>query len=161
VEVDDAFAAFYRLHVKGLIAFLVNQGASVSDAADIVQAAMEKLYQRWTEIEHHRAWAYRVASRDLVRKFSDARESPVGEVPESSSLLPHPNSMSEWESQYDALRVLRMLPPRQRQIMAWTLSDFTPAEISEQLGLSPEAVRASLKKARQAATALVRRWEEE
>uniref|UniRef100_UPI000996FAC3 RNA polymerase sigma factor n=1 Tax=Streptomyces flavovirens TaxID=52258 RepID=UPI000996FAC3 len=159
--VDARFADFYRLHVKTLVAFLINQGASVSDAADIVQATMEKLYRRWTEIEHHRAWAYKVASRELNRKFSDARERPVEEVPEPSSLLPNTGAISEWESRYDALRVLRELPPRQRQIMAWTLSDFTPAEIASQLSLTPEAVRASLKKARQTATALVRGWEEE
>ncbi|MFE4778050.1 sigma-70 family RNA polymerase sigma factor [Streptomyces sp. NPDC056713] len=158
--VDEEFAAFYRLHVKRLIAFLINQNASLNDAADIAQATMEKLYQRWNDIEHHKAWVYKVASRELIRKFSDARESPVEEIPESSSLLPDSGGVSEWESQYDALRVLRILPPRQRQIMAWTLSDFTPAEIAEQLGLSSEAVRASLKKARQAATALVREWEE-
>ncbi|MEB8342118.1 RNA polymerase sigma factor [Streptomyces endophyticus] len=171
--VDEEFAAFYRLHVKrlvaflinqnaslSLVAFLINQNASLSDAADIAQATMEKLYQRWSEIGHHRAWAYKVASRELIRKFSDTRESPVEELPEPSSLLPRPDGVSEWESRYDALRVLRTLPPRQRQILAWTLSDFTPAEISQQLGLSCEAVRASLKKARQTATALVREWEE-
>ncbi|MFF4902852.1 sigma factor-like helix-turn-helix DNA-binding protein [Streptomyces sp. NPDC001068] len=51
-------------------------------------------------------------------------------------------------------------PARQRQVLAWTLSEFTPAEIAEQLNMTPEAVRASLKKARRAATKCVREWEE-
>ncbi|WP_079185816.1 sigma-70 family RNA polymerase sigma factor [Streptomyces sp. NBRC 110465] len=160
-NIKDDFSSFYRQHVKALVAFLINQGASVSDASDIAQMTMEKLYQRWADIEYHKAWAYKVASRELIRKFADVRESPVEEVPEPSSLLPDPASMSEWESRHYALRVLQVLPPRQRQIMAWTLSDFTPGEIAEQLSLSPEAVRASLKKARRTATALVRGWEEE
>ncbi|MEU3795758.1 sigma-70 family RNA polymerase sigma factor [Streptomyces fructofermentans] len=158
--VDEEFANFYRMHVKILIAFLIKQNASLNDAADIAQSSMEKLYGRWGEVEYPKAWVYKVASRELIRKLVDARENPVREVPESSSLLPG-GGMDEWESRHEAMRVLRMLPPRQRQIMAWTLSDFTPAEIAEQLNLSCEAVRASLRKARQAATALVRKGEEE
>ncbi|GHB71117.1 hypothetical protein GCM10010331_68680 [Streptomyces xanthochromogenes] len=80
-----------------LVAFLVNQGANVADAADIAQQSMMKAYQRWDEIQHPRPWVFRVASHDLVRKFSDVREEPVEEVPEPISLLPRPDDAAEWE----------------------------------------------------------------
>ena len=37
----------------------------------------------------------------------------------------------------DTITELDGLPARQRQIMAWTLSGFTPAEIAPELGLTP------------------------
>ncbi|GGR46147.1 sigma factor-like helix-turn-helix DNA-binding protein [Streptomyces netropsis] len=53
------------------------------------------------------------------------------------------------------------LPYRQRQILAWTLSGYTPSEIAQQLELTPEAVRASLKKARRTLAEYIRQGEEE
>jgi RNA polymerase sigma-70 factor (ECF subfamily) len=158
--VDQEFSAFYRSTVRMLVAFLVNHGANVADAADIAQATMVKAYQRWDEIQHPRPWVYTVASRALVRKISDVREDLVEEVPEPTSLLPRPDEVGEWECRQEALRVLEGLPARQRQVLAWTFSGFTPSEIAEQLHISPEAVRASLKKARRTATEQFRRREE-
>ncbi|MFF8868036.1 sigma-70 family RNA polymerase sigma factor [Streptomyces sp. NPDC015139] len=157
---DEEFSAFYRETVRMLIGFLINQGASLADASDISQTAMASAYQRWSEINNHRSWVFTVAARALVRKIADVREDPVDEIPEPTSLTPRPDAVIEWECQHYALSVIRNLPARQRQVLAWTLSDFTPVEIAEQLGMSPEAVRASLKKARRAATARIREWEE-
>ncbi|MGS2648340.1 sigma factor-like helix-turn-helix DNA-binding protein [Streptosporangium sp. G12] len=42
------------------------------------------------------------------------------------------------------METLRSLPPRQRQILAWTMSDFTPSEIAELLGVTPNTVSANL-----------------
>ncbi|QUI29459.1 sigma-70 family RNA polymerase sigma factor [Streptomyces alfalfae] len=159
--VNEQFSAFYRQNIEMLVGFLINQGSTLTDASDIAQTTMIKVFQRWSEIEHHKAWAYTVASRELIRKLSDVRESPVDQLPESSSLQPETDGVAEWEARHDALRLLSFLPPRQRQIMSWTLSGFTPGEIAEQLGLSSETVRGNLKKARRAATELVRGWEKE
>ncbi|MEU0054659.1 sigma-70 family RNA polymerase sigma factor [Streptomyces sp. NPDC006309] len=157
---DEEFSIFYRETIRMLIGFLINQGASLADASDIAQTTMTAAYQRWSGINNHRSWVFTVAARALVRKIADVRENPVDEIPEPSSLTPRPDAMIEWELRHYALSIIRNLPARQRQVLAWTLSDFTPAEIAEQLGMSPEAVRASLKKARRAATTRIREWEE-
>ncbi|GGU44401.1 RNA polymerase sigma factor [Streptomyces violascens] len=146
--------------MRKLVAFLVNQGANVADAADIAQASMIKAYQRWGEIQHPKPWVYTVAARALVRKISEVREDLFEEVPEPTSLFPRPDAVGEWECQQEALRVLDGLPIRQRQVLAWTYSGFTPSEIAQQIGMNPEAVRASLKKARRAAAEKVRQCEE-
>ncbi|MFG2074585.1 sigma-70 family RNA polymerase sigma factor, partial [Nonomuraea maritima] len=52
----------------------------------------------------------------------------------------------------DLLQILTSLPIRQRQILAWTFAGYTPSEIADQLQMTPEAVRSSLKKARRAAS---------
>ncbi|WP_455410064.1 sigma-70 family RNA polymerase sigma factor [Streptomyces hiroshimensis] len=149
--VDEEFSSFYRSTVRKLIGFLMNHGADLPLAADIVQDVMIKAYERWADIDDPSAWAHKVASRALIRKVADIREDPVERIPEPTSLLPCPDAVAEWEVRHDMLRLLRNLPPRQRQVLAWTFAGRTPSEIAEQLGLTPEAVRASLKKARRAA----------
>jgi RNA polymerase sigma-70 factor (ECF subfamily) len=102
-----------------------------------------------------------VAWRAYIQRVAAVREEPVDPPPELTSLLLRPNAVTEWETWHDALQWMNALPPRQRQVLAWTISSFTPAEIAEQLGMTPEAVRASLKKARRAITRNIKQGEEE
>ncbi|MDV9171022.1 sigma-70 family RNA polymerase sigma factor [Streptomyces sp. W16] len=159
-SVNREFSAFYRSTIDRLIGFLIHQGASVPVAADIAQDAMTKAYRRWAEIEQPSAWLHTVASRALARRIADIREDSFEQVPEPTALLPRPEALAEWEEHQEILRVLRSLPPRQRQVLAWTLNGYSPAEIAEELRIAPEAVRASLKKARRTAATLVSREED-
>ncbi|MEU4098359.1 sigma-70 family RNA polymerase sigma factor [Streptomyces sp. NPDC026673] len=147
-RVEQEFTAFYCSTVKPLVGFLVNLGAPLPVAADIAQDTMLTAYRTWSAIRQPRAWAHSVASRALIRAIAEVREEPVDEVPEPTSLLPRPDAFAEWQARYDLLPLLRALPHRQRQVLAWSLSGFTPAETAEQLEIRPEAVRASLRKAR-------------
>lgn len=147
--VDAAFSAFYRRFVPTLVGFLLWQGARLPDATDIAQVAMSKAYRCWSTIREPEAWARRVASRELARHIANVEpEDPVGEIPEHSSLLRSLTNVSAWEQQYEVLRLLDLLPPRQRQVMAWTLDGYAPAEIAEELNITSEAVRSNLWKAR-------------
>ncbi|WP_331767827.1 sigma factor-like helix-turn-helix DNA-binding protein [Embleya sp. NBC_00896] len=51
-------------------------------------------------------------------------------------------------------------PPRQRQVLAWTLAGFTPSEIAQELGLTSDAVRANLMKGRRRAALYLKTREE-
>ncbi|GAA3087397.1 RNA polymerase sigma factor [Streptosporangium carneum] len=161
LAVDHEFSTFYRTTIRQLVVFLLSQGAELTVAADIAQDTMTKAYQRWTEIDQPKAWAYAVASRALIRKIVDILEDPCDQLPEPTSLLPHPDAAAEWEARHDTLRMLRNLPPRQRQILAWTLDGYTPTEIAEQLCITPNTVSANLKKARRAAAHYLKTREEE
>ncbi|MFC7650358.1 RNA polymerase sigma factor [Streptosporangium lutulentum] len=109
-----------------MVGFLVNQGAALPVATDIAQETMIKAYQRWGEINQPKAWVHTVASRALVRMVASAHEEPLEHVPEATALLPCDNAAAEWEAQHDTLGILRSLPHRQRQVLAWTLSGYTP-----------------------------------
>jgi RNA polymerase sigma-70 factor (ECF subfamily) len=146
---DVEFTAFYRATTKQLVAFLITQGAGLAEAADIVQNTMAKAYQNWHTIEHPRAWAHRVASRALIRHKLDARDTPVAEPPEPSPLL-RANDIELWERTHDIARALDELPPRQQQVMAWTLFGFHPTEIADELSMAPGTVRQNLLSARRA-----------
>ena len=159
-QADAEFSDFYRENIRPLTGFLINHGARVQIAADIAQETMTDAYRHWADITHPKAYVHKAASRALARKVASVEE-PVEEVPEPTSLLPRPDAIAEWEARHDALPLLRSLPPRQRQIMAWTLADFTPTDISDHLGLSAETVRANLKKARRAAATYLKAREEE
>ncbi|MFG2961580.1 RNA polymerase sigma factor [Streptomyces sp. NPDC048291] len=149
---DTEFSAFYQSNLSALVGFLVMNGASVHTAADIAQEAMTDAYHCWDGIDHPKPWVYRAVSRALARRIASV-ENLVEQVPEPTSLVPQSDAVTEWETGHDILPVLRRLPPRQRQVLAWTLYGFTPTDIAEQLGLSADAVRANLKKARRAAAA--------
>jgi RNA polymerase sigma factor (sigma-70 family) len=144
---EDAFVKFYRASVPRLVVFVRMLGASCEDAADIVQDTMILTYRRWGTINHPDAYARRVASRALIRRVTNAREIPSDRL-DGRPLLRPSAPIAEWEDRHEILRVMDLLPPRQRQVMAWSLDGYTPAQIADELKVTPEAVRASLRKAR-------------
>jgi len=110
---------------------------------------MAALYRSWPRVEHREAWARTVASRAYARQIARVEEDPVEAVPEQRSPLLHRDSDLDLLVEHDeVLRLLDLLPSRQRQVMAWTFDGHTPAEIAAVLKIEPGAVRASLHKAR-------------
>lgn len=140
------FAQFYRDTAKPLVAFLINQGATLHEAADLAQDTLTKAFQRWCGLEHPRAWVHTVAGRALIRLRLDEREIPADPLPPSPLL--RSGDIEHWELSFDIVRALGRLTDRQRQVMAWTLSGFTPAEIADALRLSGDVVRQHLMYAR-------------
>ncbi|MFG2807820.1 tetratricopeptide repeat protein, partial [Streptomyces massasporeus] len=154
LAIDQEFSHFYRQSIRGLVGFLMWQGASLEVAADISQDTMASLYRSWATIEHPRTWVRRMASRALVRHIASIEEMPIGRTPNMNPLLGRSNT-SEWEEGYKVLELLSQLPPRQRQILAWTLDGYTPDEISAELGVSVASLRSNLLKARRHLAALL------
>lgn len=143
-----SFKDFYREHTGKLVRFLICDGASVTDAAEIAQDVMTRLWESWTTVEYPKTWIRRVAERELVRRKAHAGERLVAEIPEESSILRDDVDIRAWEQRHDELKALDALPPRQRQILAWSLEGYTTVEIADLLQISASAVRANLLKAR-------------
>ena len=143
-----AFEQFYRTEIAALVGFLLYLGGSPADAADAAQAAMIEAFRGWATIRHPKAWVRTVASRAHFRRLARVEEVTTAEVAEPSPLLPRPSAIAEWEQRHEVLRLIRLLPPRQRQVMAWTFDGYTPTEIAEALELDPATVRQNLRKAR-------------
>ena len=154
----DAYVTFYREFIADLVAFLVWQGARLADAAELAQEAMVEAHRGWSAIEHPRAWAKRVASRKYARLIAQTEE-PL-EPANLSLLLPSTFDTSDWEERHEVLRLLNKLPPRQRQVMAWTYDGYAPAEIAAELNISSDAVRTNLTRARRALAAHLKLPEE-
>ena len=150
------FATFYRTFAPSLINFLIWHGASFELAADVAQETMRLAYGDWINIGFPRAWARRVAARELARRVSETDyEILTDRVPERPALLVDGADLSGESKRIMAL--IGQLPPRQRQVMAWTYDGYLPHEIAEEIGISPDAVRSNLRKARRSLIELVNR----
>jgi RNA polymerase sigma-70 factor (ECF subfamily) len=141
------YVVCYRREMHGLVWFVMSLGASAEEAADAAQSAFAAAFTAWETIRHPAAWLRRVAQRAYYRQ-AVSREIPVETAPD----LPGPLSVTATVEFHDEARevlaALAEFPARQRQVMAWYVDGFTPAEIARQLGADPAAVRQSLAKAR-------------
>lgn len=154
---NEQFEDFYRRFVLKLVGFLMWQGASAAVAADLAQEVMIKAFRRWQEIDRPEPWAFRVASRDLIRHLTRVEEEPFEQLPErGGSLVPRHDALAEWESRLELERLLEGLPQRQRQVLAWSVAGYGPTEIAQELAMDPRAVRSSLLKARRSVAARMR-----
>ncbi|MGW5142674.1 RNA polymerase sigma factor [Nocardia beijingensis] len=145
----EEFSAFYRTNVATLVGFLMTQGARAAEATDIVQETMIKLWKSWSTIESPLAWARVVAGRELVRRLATIEEDHIDDS-EHSALLGTASDIDDWVQRNDYQRALAVLPPRQRQVLVWTMEGYTPTEIASQLQLNPATIRSNLRKARRA-----------
>ena len=136
---------FYEREMPRLVLFVtVGTGLDVHAAADVAQAAFEKALPRWSTLRNPRAWLYRVAQREaLARCEAVRREVPVDVVPDRPDQLSAALAAELRAEQLEVMTHLRGLPPKQRQVMTWTLAGFRDAEIADALGLSAAAVKQS------------------
>jgi RNA polymerase sigma factor (sigma-70 family) len=151
-ETGLTFPDFYRSTTSGLVAFLMWLGAGAEEAADVAQETMTRAWQNWEGIRYPRTWVRIVASREYCRRIATCHDEPTAEIP--AQLLLAPGVAADEAALLGleharVLTVLRLLPSRQRQVMAWTYDGYTPAEIATLLGLDSGTVRASLHKARE------------
>lgn len=147
------FAKFYMENVPRLVAFLVYEGVSVSDAADCVQETLiDALPPVWATLECPYAWCRRVAhwkACDLVQR----RQEALFADPElaGSPLLAPGFEVENFEANHEFLRWLaRLGGDRQREVLVWTYDGAKPAEIAAELGMEPATVRTTLRNARAA-----------
>ena len=150
------FNSFYRIELTPLVHFMIRLGASQPEAEDAAQEAMKTALLRWADIENPKAYVRRAAKRAFYRARNRDRDRPAREIEASR---PHvkcsPVVIFDEETQY-VLDALRSLPRAQREVMAWTVDGYEPAEIAGIVGKNPATVRTNLRHARKALLAKLR-----
>jgi len=146
-DTAEDFAVCYRREMPGLVWFVMSLGASAEEAADAAQSAFAAAFTVWETIRYPAAWLRRVAQRAYYRQAA-SREIPVETAPDRPGPLSVTGAVEFRDEAREVLAALAELPARQRQVMAWYVDGFSPAEIARQLGIDPAAVRQSLAKAR-------------
>ena len=63
-------------------------------------------------------------------------------------MLPTRSAVELRDEARTVLAALATLPSKQRQVMAWCIDGYTPAEIAREMGADSAAVRQNLAKAR-------------
>ncbi|MEE1798537.1 sigma-70 family RNA polymerase sigma factor [Streptomyces sp. JV176] len=143
-----AFADCYQQQMTPVIRFIMRNGASAHEAADVVQSTFVLAFERWQTIDHPPAWLRRVAYRQLL-KLRQSREHPCDALPDLPGGRCPMTVVELGEQEARVFEALSWLPTRQREVMAWTIDGFAPTEIAHELAITPEAVRQSLARARQ------------
>lgn len=141
------FSACYAREMSSLVWFVMSLGADAHRAADVAQSAFAEAFAVWDRIQHPTAWLRRVAGRLYYRHLLP-HETSVEEVPDRQGPLSAASVVELHDEARRVLAALADLPPKQRQVMAWTIDGFSPAEIARELDVDPATVRQSLAKAR-------------
>lgn len=146
---NAAYCAFYMENVPPLVAFLISQGWSVSDAADCVQETLIEALKKWGALEHPYSWCRKVAYRKACKLNRNSREEPMSDPELSGSpLIVYDADLEQLVAKHELLYWLTRLPDKERQVLAWTYGDATPEEIALELGMKTATVRSTLRNAR-------------
>jgi RNA polymerase sigma-70 factor (sigma-E family) len=147
--VSDDFSEFVRVAMPGLLRYGHALTGNPHDAADLVQAVLEKIGTRWHAVHHKTdgeplAYVRRAMANTHVSKWRRRRrESLVAELPELPAQARHDPLENEplWQA-------LRELPPRQRAVVVLRYYEqLSESEIADTLGVSPGTVKSQASKA--------------
>lgn len=138
---DDEFAAFATSATPGLLrtAWLICGNAT--QAEDLVQSAMVKVFVRWGKLRQGQPQAY--ARKCILNGQIDdhrrrKRETTVSEMPEEH------HHDREPEDTGSVVRLLALLPARERQVVVMRhYAGLTEAEVSDLLNISIGTVKSS------------------
>nr|WP_237683549.1 sigma-70 family RNA polymerase sigma factor [Nocardiopsis sinuspersici] len=149
----ESFKAFFKSEYTKLVGLLLRTGASHINAEDTATEAMIAVFEKWDRIENPRAYARRVALRQMTRfpreepslgkdDVHDDVEGTVGSGAEAVLDISEQSRM--------VMRLLRSLPRAQREVMALIVDGHTITEIAELLSKDVATVRSNLRHARRA-----------
>ena len=149
---DDAarFVAFADAAMPELLRYGLLLTGSRSDAEDLVQAALERVYRRWKSIDVGRSpLAYcRVAMArlnvDSWRAFRRREEL----VPEPAAAAQHADPAVDVTDSVAVLRMLSALPRRQRTVLVLRYyADMSEEEIASAMKIARGTVKSQAAKA--------------
>ncbi|MGW3769970.1 sigma-70 family RNA polymerase sigma factor [Actinomadura verrucosospora] len=143
---DGEFSEWFEEDFPRLVGFLMTLGAGRCAAEDAAQTACAEAYTHWEDIRRPRAWVRKVATRAFYRdqKAALSTAESIRRIA-ARTCGDHAEQVAERDL---VLAALRTLPPRQREVMAWTIDGFRPEQIALELRTTPETVRKSLQRAR-------------
>ncbi|WP_419998084.1 RNA polymerase sigma factor [Streptomyces boninensis] len=150
------FERFFRRDFPLLAQHLKVLGYERQLAEDAAQEAMIMALQHWGDITEPRAWV-RVAGKRIAQRLYEngqaerdrLHRAAISQRPLAGH-APDPHHYVQHQAEQDAVAdALRLLPLRQREVMAWHLDGFTTAEISGYTDCAGATVRSNFRHARE------------
>jgi RNA polymerase sigma-70 factor, ECF subfamily len=148
VEAGAAFEEFFRAEYGRLYRTLVLMVGDRTEAEDLAQEAMARVYERWDRVrlaDSPPAYAYRLAfnlNRKRLRRLEVRRRKDPAPPPASSAT-------EEAEDRAELLRALATLPVAQREaVLLVEFLDLDAEEAGRWLSIAPSSVRGRLHRAR-------------
>ena len=133
------FNAFYHAERVPLVRFVMFLGADPDTAEDVVQTAFTRAFPMWHTIRFPQAWLRKVAQNEYFGHCrAAARQTSLDAAPGRADRAAGISAALALDQQAHTRQFLSAgiagLPPKQRQVMAWTWDGFSDAEIAVQLG---------------------------
>ncbi|MDE9365732.1 SigE family RNA polymerase sigma factor [Luteipulveratus sp. YIM 133132] len=114
-------------------------------AEELVQESLERLYPKWRRVQHQQPLAY--TRRILVNlNISRWRRSGAESVSATGVLrdVAAPDALGVADQRDEATRLLRTLPPRERQVVVLRYyADLPEREVADLLGISVGTVKST------------------
>ena len=159
-ESTESFEAAFTTYQAPICAYLQRMIGNPEDAYDLTVASFEKAYRNWQKapVEKLAPWLYRIATNtclDELRRRRLIRWQPF----ESLAKVFHPWQVSREDPEHDVIRgeqrallreALAQLSPRHRAaLLMRECQGLSCEEVGEALGISKEAAKQLLFRARQ------------
>ncbi len=144
--VDDALAALFLVHSRGLVGLARLLVDDLATAEDVVQDAFAATYRRWSAIRTPEAALpyLRVAVVNHARKRIRDRQHGgrvVADLADRADSRVRTDSFDALDQRHVVLAALRALSYRQRQVVVLRFYlDLSEAQVADQLGLTRGAV---------------------
>jgi len=174
---DEAFEQLVRQYTGRLLAVARRLLGNEQDAHDAVQDAFLSAFKalgQFTGAAKLSTWLHRIVVNAALMKLRSHRRKPEESIDE---LLPHFNEQGEWSSQVPAWEAssekllqqretralvrhcIGRLPAAYRTVLLLRdIEDLNTEEVADALGITPNAVKIRLHRARQALRTLLE-WE--
>lgn len=144
------FENFFRANYRPLLRVAGYAGASTEEAEDAVQQAMIEVSRHWHRLDDPWPWACRAVVNNY-RKVRKREAQRLARTANGGHVTPagyDDTALTVWEDQQWIDQMLSRLPPVQRQVMAFVVEQWRPAELAQMLGKTDATVRQNLKLAR-------------
>lgn len=149
----------YADDVCRIVARLLGPGASEADVDDLAQQvflAVHRALPRFRGDSQVRTWIYGISARVVLQHLRGWRRyrAMIERFEATAGLAEAPQGLEEAVAQREALRrvwaaLLRIKPERRVVFVLFEIEGLSAAEIGGALGLSEEAVRSRLRRARE------------
>lgn len=140
---EDDFDEFYKGDHHRLCVYLHLRGATWAEAEEIADETYFRLYREWGTVQSPQAWARKTAGNMLT----DLKPKRAKLLPLSDNDSPYTQPIFDGGAER-VVKLLQVLPQRQREILSLTIDGFQPREIALILGIAPNSVSSSLRHAR-------------
>ncbi|MFF5494989.1 RNA polymerase sigma factor [Streptomyces aquilus] len=163
---EDAFALLVRRHAPVLIRLATSLLGTPSEAEDAVQDAFISAWRRLPEFQGRSSfgtWMYRIVTNRCLNVLRARRPVAPLEAAGDVAAAEHSTSPARITESRDAVRELRealdLLSPEQRA--CWVLRELDGRSyefVADAVGISQEAVRARVFRARRSLTQALGAW---